>query len=510
MRRLELVTTAAALLMLSMFPAPAASAQTAGNEIVLEFTTGGDDLRGGNDNVHVVVLLASGTQQRFDNVNGRAKWSNHSRVIVRRPLSAKVQFKDIIGVRIETTVSGGAGGDNWDLDRLTVSASIDGSTKQLFDQRGAPLFRFTGDRRLRDFRFSTAPLPTAAPVRTRFDPTVHGFKFHNRFKNIFISELDWYTTGLCGGMSYSALDYFLARRPVPQQEYMPAEGMPLQSYIYNRQVTSITQNLDKWGEYGFNPGGSRNREFFRWGLQVGSGRLGELRARIDRGQPVPLGLQSCGADCGCRSGCPGSHQVLAIGYAMGRYTGDEVTNVEDLSILIYDPNAPGTTRTLKPNVAGAYYSYVEEPNKRWRAYFVDTKYAAQANPPVISDSPNELIATFITGGDDLRGGNDNVHLVLLLRAGTPLRFPNVNGGHRWINNSSQTVAVPLPATVRFEDIAGVRLETTFGGGTGGDNWDLKRLEVSTRLSGTERRVLTREGTPLVRFTGSVRSQDFRP
>jgi hypothetical protein len=195
---------------------------------------------------------------------------------------------------------------------------------------------------------------------------------------------------------------------------------------------------------------------------------------------------------------------------MGRYTGDVGAHIEDFAILVYDPNSPGELRTLKPNVAGAHYYYVEQTQKRWRAYFVDTKYA-RSTPPTISAAPNELIATFVTGGDDLRGGNDNVHLVLLLRAGAPLRFANVNAGRRWINNSSQTVALPLPPTLRFEDIAGVRLETTFGGGTGGDNWNLNRLEVNTRLGGTVRNVVTREGTPLlVRFTGSVRAQEFRP
>jgi hypothetical protein len=30
----------------------------------------------------------------------------------------------------------------------------------------------------------------AAPVMTRFNPNEHGFKFSNRFRNIFISELN--------------------------------------------------------------------------------------------------------------------------------------------------------------------------------------------------------------------------------------------------------------------------------------------------------------------------------
>lgn len=348
----------------------------------------------------------------------------------------------------------------------------------------------------------------AAPVMTRFNPSDHGFKFVNRFRNIFISELNWTTSGLCGGMSYAVLDYFRAGMRIPQQDFMPAEGTTLQSYLYNRQVNSIERNLDKWAEYGSNPWGWRNREFFNWGLEFGGGRLGELRQRIDRGEPVPLGLQECGGDCGCPGGCPKSHQVLAIGYDLGRYNGNPSVNAEDVSIFVYDPNFPNRVLTLKPRVAGAMYSYEEEPNQRWRAYFVDTKYTSN-RPPAIADRPNEVIVQFVTGGDDLRGGNDNVHLVLLLRSGRTIRFENINDRRRWIDNSSQTVTRSLPSGMRPEDIVGVRLETTFGGGIGGDNWNLDRIQVRVRLNGTNQTLFDQSGAPLVRFTGDQRVREFR-
>lgn len=489
-------------------PTAARGQTSSGNELILLFATGGDDLRGGHDNVNVELLVRSGTAPRFENVNEGRKWANNARVTVRRPLPASLQFADILGMRVDVTASGGMGGDNWNLNQLTVSARLGGVTREVFTQSGSPLFRFTGDRRVREFRFTSAPIPRAAAVMTRFQPAIHGFRFENRFKNIVISAIDWTTSGLCGGMSYTALDYFNAGRPIPTQDYMPAEGTPLQSYIYGRQTTSITANLDKWGEYGFNPGGSRNREFFNWGLQAGSGRLGELRARIDRGQPVPLGLQSCGDACGCPDGCSGSHQVLAIGYEMGRYAGDLGEHIEDFTIFVYDPNFPGETKRLKPNVAGAMYMYPDVAKKRWRAYFVDTKYTASA--PLATTVPSdELLVEFATGGDDLRGGNDNVHLFLLLRGRTPVRFPNVNSGKRWINNSSQSVALPLPAGTRPEDIEGVRLETTFGGGMGGDNWNLNGLTVRARVGGTVSPVLSQSNSPLFRFTGSQRVREFR-
>ena len=52
---------------------------------------------------------------------------------------------------------------------------------------------------------------------TRFDPAKHGFNFVNRFTNDFIREFDVRTSGLCGGMVYSALDYYIANKGIPKQ-----------------------------------------------------------------------------------------------------------------------------------------------------------------------------------------------------------------------------------------------------------------------------------------------------
>ena len=160
-------TTILALLTTLVLMRLAAHAQ-ASNELILQFMTGGDDLRGGNDNVHVSLLLQSGTPLRFDNVNGRKRWPDHSSHTVNLPLPDTVRFEDIKGVRLETTFSGGLGGDNWNLERLTVSARIGGVTQQLFDQSGAPLFRFTGERRVREFPFPLGPSPRRRPTTSWF------------------------------------------------------------------------------------------------------------------------------------------------------------------------------------------------------------------------------------------------------------------------------------------------------------------------------------------------------
>lgn len=382
-------------------------------------------------------------------------------------------------------------------------------------------------------------LPAVAERRmTTFDPATHGFEFTNDFTNDFIREFDARTAGLCGGMVYTALDYYNAKMPITRQTHRPAVNTALHDYIYDRQVNSIADNADKWAELGFNPFGARNGEFFNWGLQgFNGGRLQELRAKIDRGRPVPLGLWHYDGHRG------GDHQVLAIGYDTGRYRGDLGRHRGDLKIYVYDPNHPGETKTLVPDLQRGGYRYTDE-NKLWLTYFVDGKYRARRPPPrediqvalstqavaaavashgvrpvVVATSPTpvapraaatglatrELLLTIHTGADDLRGGNDNVNAVIRFRGHPPLHSRNLNGGRHWIGNYDQTVRIRLPRAVALEDIVDLTLTTQFGGGIGGDNWNVDRVRVVALTDQGERELANVAGTPLVRFTGQVHS-----
>lgn len=317
--------------------------------------------------------------------------------------------------------------------------------------------------------------------RLGFDPTTQGFNFANTFNNVvnLPAGVNVRTAGLCGGMAYAALDFWLAHQTPPRQNYTPAEGTPLQRYLYDRQYTSIVSNVDKWAEISVNPFGARDSEFFNWGLQGSNGgRIEELRSFIDRGMPVPLGLK---ADKG------GDHQVLAVGYDMGGYRGDLGANAANFRIFVYDSNHPNKTMTLAPDMAGKVYRYVGEtegdPN-RWRTYFVDKNYHA-VKPASFATAayPNdglvhELLLSFATGEDDLRGGNDNIDLTVDVFDGTQQHFSAVNGRSRWISNYTQTVQVVLQRPVPPAQIRRLVLTDTFGGGVDGDNWDMKELDVS--------------------------------
>ncbi|MCP5054986.1 MAG: hypothetical protein GY940_47910 [bacterium] len=345
-------------------------------------------------------------------------------------------------------------------------------------------------------------IPTAHAwgKRTGFNPSKHGFNFGNDFNNDAIKEVDLRTGGLCGGMVYTALDYFVKRRPIPRQDYRPANRTRLQSYIYNRQMNSF-KGLDKWIEVGFNPGGARNSEFFEWGLKgFGGGRLQELRKCIDGGRPAILGVWGVGG---------ASHQVMAIGYDLGRYKGDLRNYKQDLKIYIYDPNHPNRTFTLVPNLTGKYFYYKEKPSKKWRTYFVDARYRASyppniPNPKYPGDGKvRELVIRFDTGRDDLRGGNDNVNAVINLADGSQQSFRNINLRARWLSNYSECARVVLKKAVYPKDILNIVFSTTFRGGVGGDNWDVNAISIRG-IGGNVDKTL-RDYKRRFRFTGHRKS-----
>ena len=107
-----------------------------------------------------------------------------------------------------------------------------------------------------------------------------------------------------------------------------------------------------------------------------------------------------------------------------------------------------------------------------------------------------------TGGDDLRGGNDNLNVVVNFRDGTKQLMPNVNKGQRWADNTTQTFNISLRWPVPVTEIASLEFRTTFGGGSGGDNWDM--ASVSVRAMGDETdKIIATHG--FMRFTGDNKS-----
>ncbi|GAA2625589.1 hypothetical protein SMC26_19430 [Actinomadura fulvescens] len=136
-------------------PAAPAAAVVKNTRVVVNLLTGDDDLRGGNDNLNVTLRFRTRVPHTRLNVNQGRAWGNQTwqQVILENdPHVPEFTAEDITGVELTTTSGGGVGGDNWNLDRAVVSFEEehwDGrlAVRALYRESGAPLFRFTGERR---------------------------------------------------------------------------------------------------------------------------------------------------------------------------------------------------------------------------------------------------------------------------------------------------------------------------------------------------------------------------
>ncbi len=234
--------------------------------------------------------------------------------------------------------------------------------------------------------------------RTKFIPKKHAFDFVNDFKNQVkaLGFIKMETDGLCGGMSYAALDYYFAnmRRPNAHPE--------LNKYLIKRQLDSFTMK-DSW-------------KFFQWTRKSNStispktlkNEIPKIKRNINKGKPVVIGLigakriRDIGKD---------NHQVVCYGYGKNKNGHTE--------LYVYDPNCPPTdsfsgeivispertkgsgkdvpgdsaepikteTGSLHPHFR-ADRSKASKPDKIWRGLFVQN-YKPKPNPPVIRDSSGD-------------------------------------------------------------------------------------------------------------------------
>jgi hypothetical protein len=140
-------------------------------------------------------------------------------------------------------------------------------------------------------------------------------------------------------------------------------------------------------------------------------------------------------------------------------------------------------------------------------------------PPVrvSADAPvTEVQIVIQTGDDDIRGGSnpgDNANVTLNFVGGSKVTT-NVNAGRRWGNGETHAVRLALPSPPpRASDINGVTISTHFGGGIGGDNWNVDKVALVVSFpSGSPTHTppqtvvhswLDVSGNPLIRFTGDL-------
>jgi hypothetical protein len=133
---------------------------------------------------------------------------------------------------------------------------------------------------------------------------------------------------------------------------------------------------------------------------------------------------------------------------------------------------------------------------------------AIAQSPTIQISA--LDVTITTGGDDLRSGSV-VYGIVELRGGKTEKV-NLNQGRGWVNNSTNTVSLPLPVGTTLRDLVSFTLEHDGGPRRfpdGYDNWNIDALKVATpRTCSGGIQLANTSGQPLVRLTGVKTFQDI--
>lgn len=178
-----------------------------------------------------------------------------------------------------------------------------------------------------------------ATVRTDFSAKTHGFRFRNFFETKLAVKFDLPLVGsvdlskvifgLCGGMCFTALDFFNEGDVVPESSDSLKLEKRLFTYLCDRQLDSlkipVLLKIIEW----------MLAEDNQLAAFMTRSELPKLRRRLDKGEPAVLGLirvQGWGNPTL-------NHQVLATGYDY-----DEASKM--MVVQIYDPNHPGEEPTI--------------------------------------------------------------------------------------------------------------------------------------------------------------------
>ena len=146
--------------------------------------------------------------------------------------------------------------------------------------------------------------------------------------------------GLCGGMCFTALDFFTAGRPLPRGDGprdRPAPRTRMRGYIWKRQIHSLVSDGARFVIWLICLNGVPAIWPFRGGpawLAARSRKEWErLKAGVDAGRPVVIGLVRA------TTNLYDNHQVMAIGY-------DEADDSQG-TICLYDPNCPDKESSIQ-------------------------------------------------------------------------------------------------------------------------------------------------------------------
>lgn len=158
--------------------------------------------------------------------------------------------------------------------------------------------------------------------------------------------------GLCGGMTFTALDYARAGMHALKTTQTPSTDSVLGAYIHGRQVQSLAANGTTFLSLLADPLDDIVADRT-------SSEFESLRGSIDVGAPVPLGLVPPWT-----LDVTNAHQVLARGYA--------VDGAGNKTVYLWDPNYPAATAALFQAAGDTLWRESGGGSRgTWRGFFVE-------------------------------------------------------------------------------------------------------------------------------------------
>ena len=165
----------------------------------------------------------------------------------------------------------------------------------------------------------------------------------------------------------------------------------------------------------------------------------------------------------------------------GGLSGDN-WNVDKVALVVSFPTGSTVSAPSVP-VVHQWLNASGNPLVRFTGHVHDQ--SENVPPQDVGKPVSHLELIISTGNDDLRGGSnpgDNCNVILTLASGRTITLNNVNRGHSLNNWTTLPVSIPLPpGGLQGGDVKSVSLHTGFGGGIGGDNWNVQRIQLEATL-----------------------------
>jgi hypothetical protein len=188
-------------------------------------------------------------------------------------------------------------------------------------------------------------------------------------------------------------------------------------------------------------------------------------------------------------------QGVTIATRFGGGVSGDNWNVDKVALMVAFPEgSPTSSSQPSSTVVDTWLDKSGGPLVRFSGSEHERSWPVEKQaPPAMTVTSLELIIS--TGNDDLRGGSnpkDNCDVTVGLKDGftcpdgqsiPEITLKNVNNGAKWSNWTDHTVSIPLPSCgLRGADVKSVTLHTGFGGGLGGDNWNVQRIQLRATLT----------------------------